>query len=201
MHKYSRRDDGLGIKLTKLDDLMHRRDGGLRRHRHDWPKIARRHAVRQVAPAIPLLRLNEREIGMDGRFQHVHFAIDFARFFAFRQRGAEAHFGKKSTDAHTGSTNTLGQVTLRHQFKLDFSCSVQAIKNVRIRLPRKRTNHLAHPARLKQRSEPELRVTRVVGDDGEFPRALRNKAIDQFVRHACTTEPANHDGGTAGDVS
>src|SRR4051794_10475860 len=65
LHEDARRDDRFRVELAERDDVVHRRDRGLRRHRHDRPEVARGLAVDQVAPAVAALGLDQGEVGVD----------------------------------------------------------------------------------------------------------------------------------------
>src|SRR4029077_8833534 len=64
----SRSYDRFRIEAAERHDLVHGRDRRLRRHRHHRAEIARRHSVREVAPAIAALGLDEGVVGVQRRF-------------------------------------------------------------------------------------------------------------------------------------
>src|SRR3982751_3673045 len=75
-HEDSRRDDALGVEAAERHDLVHGRDRRLRRHRHHRAEVARRHAVREIAPAVAALGLDECIVGLQRRLEHIHAAVD-----------------------------------------------------------------------------------------------------------------------------
>ena len=69
-----------GLSAPSSTNFMHRChsfSGGAGHHRS---KVARRHAVSQVAPAVALLGLNQRRITVNWHFEHVVLPVYLARF-------------------------------------------------------------------------------------------------------------------------
>ncbi len=163
-------------------------------------EVARRLAVGQIAPAVALLRLDQREIGVDGRLEHIHAAIDLARFLALGQVRAIARGREEAADAGAGGADALGQVALRHQFQLQLARAVQRVKDVGIGLARERADDLAHLPVFQQGGQARIAIARIVVDDDEVARALGDQAVDQLGRLAGAAEAANHDGGAIVDI-
>jgi hypothetical protein len=173
----------------------HLGDGGLGGHRHDRAEVARGLAVHQVAPAVAAQRLDQREVGVDGRLQHVVAAVDQARFLALGQQGAVAGRAEEAADAGAGGADAFGQVALGREFELDLAGAVQRVEVVGIGLAREGADDLAHPLGLQQRRQAGFAVAGVVVDDGELARALGDQRVDQRGRHAGVAEAADHHGG------
>src|SRR5450830_1146207 len=80
LHEQARRDDVFGIDAAQFGNLVHGSNTDLGSHGHDGAEVARRLAVSQVAPAVTLLCLDQGKVGVEWGLQHIHAAIDFARF-------------------------------------------------------------------------------------------------------------------------
>ncbi len=131
---------------------------------------------------------------MDRRLQHVHTAIDLARFLAGGQQRAITCRRKETADAGAGGADAFGQVALRGQFQLDLAGAVERVEMLGISLAWKGADDLAYPPRRQQCGQPGVAVAGIVVDDGEFARALLDQSIDQRRRHAGIAKTANHDG-------
>ena len=126
----SRRDDVFRVEAAQRDHFAHLRDRALGRAGHDRPEIARGLAIDEVAPAVALLGLDQREVGVDRILEHVVAAVDDARFLAFGQQRAVAGGREKGADARTGGADALGEVALRHQFQFDLAGAIQRVEHV-----------------------------------------------------------------------
>ena len=136
-----------GIELAEGDDPVHGGDRRLRRHRHHRAEVARRHAIGQVAPAVAALGLDEGEVAVDRRLEHVHAAVDLARLLALGELGAVAGGGEEAADAGARGADALGEVALRHQLELDLAGAVEGVEVMAVDLARERADDLAHPLR------------------------------------------------------
>ena len=65
-------------------------------------------------------------------------------------------------------------------------------------MPGETANDLAHPTGLEQSGQALLSVARIVVDQGQVSRPLRQQALNELVRNACRAKTANHDGGPIG---
>ncbi|ABA51189.1 hypothetical protein BURPS1710b_A1553 [Burkholderia pseudomallei 1710b] len=200
LHEDAGRHDVFRIQRAERHDLRHLHDRRLRGHRHHRPEIARGLPIDEVAPAVAPVRLHEREIRMDRRLEHVVLAVDHARFLAFGELRAVARRREEAADTGARRANPLGEVALRYQFELDLARAIQRVEHLRIGLPRKRADDLAHAPRLQQRGEARLAVAGVVVDDRQIARALRDQRIDQLGGHPGRAEAADHDRRAVVDV-
>jgi len=137
---------------------------------------------------------------MDRILEDVVAACDHARFLALRKQRAEAGGREERADACAGRADALGEVALWHELKLDLAAAVESVEHVRIGLPGKRADDLAHTSRLEQRGESRVSVAGIVVDDGEVARALDYEGVDELGGHAGCAEAADHDGGTVVDI-
>src|SRR5690606_14562616 len=125
LDEQARRDDGFGVDLAQLDDLVHRCDGALGGGGHDGAEVAGCFAVQEVAPAVAGFGLDKGEVGEDGVLEHVVAAVDLAHFFALGQFGAVAGRGEEGAYARAGGADALGQVALRHKLEFDLAGMVE----------------------------------------------------------------------------
>ena len=140
---------------------------------------------------------------MDGRFIHVHAAVDLSGFLkraigVFGQLGAVPCGREKPANARASRPNALGQIALGHQLQLDLARTVQTIEYIRVSLPGETANDLAHPTRLEQSRQALLGVTRIVVDQRQVTRALRQQARNELVRNARRAKATNHHRGSIG---
>ncbi|MNS75767.1 hypothetical protein D3C72_1092950 [compost metagenome] len=163
---------------------MHGGNRGLGGGGHHRAKVAGGHAVGEVAPAVALVGLDQRHVAVDGKFQHVVFAVDLACFFARSQFGTVRRGAEESANARTGSAQALGEVALGHQFQFELAAAVQLVEHVAVDLARKATDDLAHAARLEQRGQALVGIARVVVHHREVLGALGDEPVDQFTGDA-----------------
>src|SRR5271170_6090845 len=90
-------------------------------HGHQGIKIARGHAVSQVANMVGAARVEERELGSQRHIQQIHVAVNFEGSLTLRN--CCAHAGRSQHAAETVSTgaNSLGERSLWNEFDLEFS--------------------------------------------------------------------------------
>src|SRR5690348_3236265 len=107
LHEYSWRVNAVWLELSGLDEMLHFGDGVLRRRRHHRVEVARGLSIRQVALAIALPRLDQREVGMQRSFEDVSAAVDDAAFLPFRDQRARAGWREEAADARAGGAHAL----------------------------------------------------------------------------------------------
>ena len=88
-------DDFFRIERAELDDVLRLHDGQFRRRRHDRIEIARRRAVGQIAPAVRLPGLDQRDVAGQRFFEQIFAAADFALFLAGGELGADRGRGDR----------------------------------------------------------------------------------------------------------
>ena len=158
MYEDTGRHNVLGVQRAQFYHLVHGGYGFLGSGSHDGTKVSRCLAVGQVAPAVALLGLDERYVGMNGELKNVMFAPDFARFLQaaigiLSQLGAITCGREESPNTRASSTYTLGQIALRDQLKLDLPGAEKPIEDLRVGLSWKTADHLAYTAGLEQRGQ------------------------------------------------
>ena len=115
-------------------------------------------AVDQIAPTVALQRLDQREVGVDRRLQHVVAAVDQARLLALGQQRAVSGRREEAADAGAGGADALRQIPLRCQFQLDLAGTVQRVEVLGVSLARERADDLAYPFGLEQRGQSGFAV-------------------------------------------
>src|SRR6476661_1179413 len=100
--------DVLGVQAAGGDELGDLDDRVLGGRRHDGAEVAGRLAVDEVALAVGLERLDQRDVGVDGGFEDLPFAVQEAGFLALGQHGAIAGGSEESADAGAGGADPLG---------------------------------------------------------------------------------------------
>ena len=109
----SRRVHEIGVELADLDQLLDLGDGDAPGGGHHRPKVARGLAKHEVAPAVALPRLDEREVGPQAALEHVHAAVELLDFLALGDLGAIAGGRVEAGDASAARPDALGQRALR----------------------------------------------------------------------------------------
>src|SRR5690606_21969754 len=121
---------GFWIKHAEFGDLMHRGYRLACSHGHDWAEIARGLAIDEITPPISAFSLDQRQIAMYGRFQHVALAIDETCFLSLGEFRSVTGRSEEPTDARACCSEALGQVALWYEFELQFSAAIEAIEHV-----------------------------------------------------------------------
>src|SRR5699024_883705 len=89
---------------------------------------------------------------------------------------------------------SLSEVSLRHEFELNFSVTVEAVEHPRVSLARERADHLAHAPLRKQRSKANVSVASVVAHDREVAGTLLDQRVDQLNWLTGSAEPSDQYG-------
>src|SRR5689334_6485603 len=200
LHEDPGSDDAFGVERAEWNHLVHRRDRRLRRHCHHRAEVARRHPVREVAPAVAALGLDEGDVGVQRCLEDVHPAVDLARLLALRELGAVAGRREEAADASAGGADAFGEVALRNQLELELAGAVEAVEVVAVDLARERADDLANAPCREQRGEPGVAVAGIVVDDREVLRPLLEQRADELVRQPGRAEAADHHRRAVGDV-
>ena len=88
--------------------------------------------------------LDQGDVGVDRKFQHVIAAVDAARLAVPSQKRAVAGWAVEGADAGAGGADALGEIALRHDLQLDLAGAIEPIEDPGIGLARERAEHLAH---------------------------------------------------------
>src|SRR5271157_5459721 len=109
----------VGIDLARLHQMLNFGNRYSPGSRHHGIEILGCLPVHQVAPAVALPRLDEREVRSQRTFQHIRTSMKFARLLAFRHYCAESRRRVEGRDACSAGANALGERTLRDEFQID----------------------------------------------------------------------------------
>ena len=186
----------IGIDGAGLDDLLHLRDGDTSSGRHHRIEVPRRAPVDQIAEAVALPCLHEREVGPERLLEHVSLAFDDARFLAFGDDRAVRGRREEARDAGAGGPHPLGKRPLRHQ--LDFDLAAQELALELLVLADVGGDHLLDLPGAQEQAGAEVVHAGVVADDGEAPGAAVVERANQVFWNAADAEPAHHDGRAIG---
>ena len=197
LHEDARCVDAVRLERAGVDQLLDLGDGVARRGGHHRIEVARRLAIHEVAGAIALPRLDEREVGMERRLEDVGAAVDDAALLAFGDQRAGAGRREEPADAGAGGAHPLGERALRHE--LDFDLLLQELPLEFLVLADVGRDHLAHLPRPQQRTDAVVVDAGVVADDGQVLRAAAMQRRDQVFGNAAQPEAAHHDGGAVGN--
>src|ERR1043166_899604 len=181
------------IDVAQLDHLLGLHHGQLRRHRHHRIEVARRLAVREVAPAIGAVRAQQRHVAAQRLFEYVALAVDLAHLLAVGELGADADGRIEAAEPGGSGAHALADDALRHQLEFDAAGLVGGIERARIVGARERADHLAHEARIDQRGEPALAAAGVVRHHDEIAHAQFEQPVEQLVGRAHGAEAGGED--------
>src|SRR5215831_19480198 len=119
LHEDPRRDDVIGIDLPGLDEMLDLGDRDLGGGRHHGVEVARRAAVDEVAGAIALPGLDEREVSEQRTLEHVLAAVDGPRLLALSDQRSEPRRREKAADARASGPDPLSECALGDEFHLE----------------------------------------------------------------------------------
>ena len=197
LHEDARRVHAVRLDRAGVDQLLDFGDRVSRRGRHHRIEVARGLSIHEVAGAIALPRLDEREVGVQRRLEDVGAAVDDAALLAFRDQRAGAGRREETADAGARRAHPLGERALRHQ--LDFDLLLQELPLEFLVLADVGRDHLAHLPRAQQRPDAVVVDAGVVADDGQVLGAAAMQRGDQVFGNAAQPEAAHHDGGAIGN--
>ena len=197
LHEDAGRDDVIGIDGAGLDQLFDLGDRHARGRGHHGVEVSRGAPVDQVAEAVALPGLDEREVRAQRRLEHVALAVDDPGFLALGHDGAVGRRREEAGDARAGGAHPLGERALRHQFDLELAA--QELPLEFLVLADVGRDHLPDLPRPQQDAGAEIVHAGVVADDGEALRAARVQGANQVFRNAAHAEPAHHDARSVGN--
>src|SRR5271157_4771940 len=119
MHVNAGRVHLVGIDLARLYQMLHFSDRYSPGSRHHGIEILGCLPIHEVAPAVALPRLDEREVRSQRTFQHIRTSMEFTRLLAFCHYCAESRRRVEGRDTCSAGANALSQRTLRDEFQID----------------------------------------------------------------------------------
>ena len=82
--------DVVGIDLAGLDQVLDLRHGDASGGRHHRVEVARGLAIDEIAFAVGLPGMDDREIGDEAALHHIGLAVELAGFLAFGDQRTDA---------------------------------------------------------------------------------------------------------------
>src|SRR5438309_518177 len=119
------------IDVAQLDHLLGLDDREFRRHGHHRIEVARRLAIREVAPAVGAVRAQQRHVAAQRFFEHVALAVDLAHLLAIGEFGADAHRRIEAAEPGRGGAHAFADDALRHQYEFDAAGLVGSVERAR----------------------------------------------------------------------
>src|SRR5215471_3226360 len=199
VHEDARCHDGFRNKLAELNEVARLHDGELGRHRHHRIEVPSRAAIGEIAPAISLPRLDERNVGMKRALHQIRAAAEFARLFALAELRADGGRRVEGGDPGGGRADTLGDGSLRHDLELDLAF-LEHLFELGRRRARETADQFRDAACGKELRQHHRASARVVRHEGEVARALKEQAFEEFLRLTDDAEAAQKDYGAVLDA-
>jgi hypothetical protein len=190
--------DGVGFDLAWIHKVLHFSDRRLCRRRHHRIEVARGLSEHQIAQAIAFERAHQREVGFERHLEHVRAAVDGPCLLALRHDRADAGRRVEAAYARAARANALRERPLGHE--LDLELAGEELPLELAVLADVSRNHLADLFGLEDRTQTEVVDARVVADDSQPLRPLRQQRGEQVLGITAHTEPANHDRRAIGDL-
>ena len=194
------RHDVLGVKVAQFGKKGNLHDGRRGGHGHDGPEVARGLAIKQVAPAVGLVRFDQGEVGSNRVLEHIVTPLDGSRLFSVGERGAVARRSEERPNPRARRADALGEVSLGHEFELDFSRVILLVEVPRVDLAGERANHFAHGSTLDEQCKAFVGVPGVVVHNREAGKVSAQESVDQVDGLTGQTEATDHDGRSIGNV-
>src|SRR5580698_8857927 len=158
-----RQVDMVGVELADLDELLDLDDRDLAGLRAQRVEVARRLAEHEVAPAVALPRLYDRELAADRALEHAVAAVELARLFAVGDLRAVAGRREERLDPGAARAQSLGERALRTELDLELARQEQLLEH--FVLADVRRDHLLDLALREQHAEALIGRAAVVRHD------------------------------------
>src|SRR5690606_15085451 len=91
----------VALDAARVDQVLHFGERGLRRRRHDRVEVARRAPVDEIAGAVTLPGLDEREVRTERALHQVLAAVELADLLALGDERADAGRREEGGNART----------------------------------------------------------------------------------------------------
>ena len=183
--------DRVGIKGSRLDDLLRLDHSHLARCRHRRVEIARCLAEHEISARVCTPRLDDRQIRPEPGLADIELALELLHRLALGDHRADAGLGVEGRDASPARADALSQRTLR--IELQFEVAIEILLFEQLVLADIRADHLPDLPGLEQHPQAEPVSPGIVGDDRQILDASRLDLGDQAFRVARQPEAARHD--------
>src|SRR5471030_3127316 len=109
------RRNAFGVERAERNDLADLDDAERGCHRHCRVEVARRFSVGEISPSVGAVRLEKRDIALQGRLEHVELAVNLARLLALGEPSADSDRRIEAAKTGGGAAHALADRPLRHQ--------------------------------------------------------------------------------------
>src|SRR4029077_12769772 len=174
------------------NDFLDFGDGGLGGHSHDGIEISCGQPIGQIPQLIGGLRLDQRVVRANRQFENAAVSFEEALFLSRGDFRANAHRSVETLETSSGGAPALAQNALWDEFQSHFLGGEAFQKIIGVR-PGKGGNYVLDLIVLEH--DPKLAVVRpaIVADGGNVLRALPCQRLNEIIRKARASEPADHD--------
>ena len=125
LHENARRVDVVRVDLAGFDEMLDLGDRDPPGGRHHRVEIARGLAIDEVAFAVALPGVDDRQIGDDAALHDIGLAVEFAQLLALGDQRADAGLGEKRRNAGAAGADALGERALRVEFELELALQIK----------------------------------------------------------------------------
>src|SRR6266403_146686 len=199
VHENRGRNHIFRIDRAHRNNFFRFHDGGFRSHGHDGIEVSCGETIRQVAQRVGFLRLDERIVRVDGHFQDAALSADHALFFSRGDFGADTNSGVKTGQAGSRGAHAFAKNSLGHEFQRHFLRGVAVLKMIGVR-PGERRDDVLDLIVLEHQAELAFARAAIIGDRCDVFRSLARECLNQIVRKARATKPAEHDSRAIGNI-
>jgi len=182
----------IGRKRAKLDKFFDFGDDVVGGGGHHGIEVARGLAIEEIAPAVALPRFDESKVAANAALENVVAAIEFARFFAVRDHGAEARWCEESGNAGAASADAFRESALRIQLEFELTVGDKLLEE--FVFADVGGDHFLDLALFEQDADAEAVHAGVVGDDGEIFRTFALDGSNEIFGDAAKAKAAHEDG-------
>src|SRR5690606_38699009 len=174
-----------------IDNFLNLDHRDLARHGDIGIEVACGTAKQQVACAVGLPCLDQRDIRHQRTFHDISFAIEFAQFLAVRNDGAYTCLGEECRNARPTGAELFSQRTLRGEFQ--FQLTRQELAFELFVLAHVGGDHLADLTGFEQLSQTKAVDTSIVADAGQVLYACIPQCGDERLGNAAEAEATHSD--------
>src|SRR6185312_13028557 len=125
LHENAGGVDLVWLDLAGIDELLDLHDGDLGGGRHHRVEVARGLAEDEVALAVRLPGMDDRQVGEEPALHDISRAVEVARLLALGDEGADAGLGEKRRNAGAAGADSLGERALRVEFELQLALQIK----------------------------------------------------------------------------
>ena len=184
--------DHLRVKLARFNEVLDFGNRNSSSGRHHGIEIARRLAVREIAPRVSFPRFHECEVGLERHFHDVVAPLEFAYFLSFSDHRPHTSWSEKRRNACAGGANAFGERPLGNKIELHRSIEDHSLEQ--LILADVGSDVMPDLTASQQQSHTEAIDAGIVADGCQIFGPLVSQRADQVLRHATKAKAADHDG-------